>query len=109
MVFNFDRTIKLSDLFMSASILISAMTLVLTLSKDHAAREQQRANEVRAASARTLESLERWRTITLSFFDEMPPIFLEISATSITPRDKDKTVAALIRTVQQKIIDREKL
>lgn len=39
----------------------------------------QQANEIRAATARTWEGLDRWREISLSLFDELQPVFVQTS------------------------------
>src|SRR5438128_968290 len=74
-----EQTISVGHLLTSASILISALGLGYQLSKDNEAKQLQQANDVRAAAARTLESLDRWREISVSLFDELQPIFVQSS------------------------------
>lgn len=74
-----ERTIGIGPLLTSASILISALGLVYQLSKDNATKQLQQANEVRAAAARTWESLDRWREISFFIFDELQPSFVQAS------------------------------
>jgi hypothetical protein len=88
MLFQFKREISVGDLLTSIAIVISAVGLMIELGKERDLRKQQQANEIRAASAKTLAALERWRTVSLSFFDEIQPLLVE-SGRALEKKDSD--------------------
>jgi hypothetical protein len=91
MVLQLDWTISVGNLLTSASIVVSAVALVYQLSKDRSVRQRQQANEIRAAAANTLASLERWRLLSQSFFDEIHPGLIETSI-SAAKGDDESTI-----------------
>jgi hypothetical protein len=74
-----DRTIKISDVLTSLTILISVITLAISWSKDRLTREKEQADRVRSAAAKTLTKLDRWQALQLSIFRELQPTFVETS------------------------------
>jgi hypothetical protein len=74
-----DRTIKISDLLTSLTILVSVITLTVSWSKDRLTREKEQADRVRSAAAKTLTQLDRWQALQLSIFRELQPVFVETS------------------------------
>lgn len=102
-------SVTVGDILTSLSILIAALTLGYQLSKDRQDARRQQANEVRTASAKTLSSLERWAEISLYFFDQIQPLFVE---TSQMMQDRAKARDFLYKKLQeahaavyQKILD----
>jgi hypothetical protein len=93
MRFSVRKSVTVGDILTCVSILLSALALVYQLSKDRQDKRQERSNEVRAASARTLASLERWGEISLSFFDEIQPTFIDTSLIIASGHAIDKAKA----------------
>lgn len=79
MAFRFDSTIKAGDILTSLTILLSVVALLLSLAKDRDSRVREQANRVRAAAASTLVKLDRWQSVQLSLYQEMQPMFVELS------------------------------
>jgi hypothetical protein len=75
----FDRTIKAGDVLTSLTILISAVTLVVSLAKDRQIRVTEQANRVRDAAAHAIVKLDRWQSLQLSLYQELQPLFVELS------------------------------
>src|SRR2546423_1600839 len=63
---------------------------MLQLEKQRVVIEQQQANEIRAASAKTLAALERWRLISQSYFDEIQPLLWQTGAMAQHDTDESK-------------------
>lgn len=76
---NIDKTIKLSDLLTSFTIIISVIALSISWSKDRITRETEMADRVRSASALALTKLDRWELQNLSLYQELQPTFVETS------------------------------
>jgi hypothetical protein len=79
MTIQFDPQIKAGDILTSASIFLSAVALIVSLSKDRATRVADQANKVRLAAATTLVKLDRWQNVQDSFYDELQPDFVALS------------------------------
>ena len=77
--FRLKREITVGDVLTIFAILISAITLFFTWSKE---REQQRieqGNKVKSAAARTLAKLERWQEYSLRYYQNVEPLFVDTS------------------------------
>jgi hypothetical protein len=74
-----DRTLKVSDMLTSLTIIVSVIALMISWSKDRDIREREQANLVRNAAGQTLAKIERWKSLQLSIFDEIQPDFVETS------------------------------
>jgi hypothetical protein len=86
-----DWEISVGDILTSVTVFISALTLASQFSKDRDTQRLEQANEVRAAAAKTLESLQRWSEISLSLFDELQP---EIVKTTVQLADSHDRLPA---------------
>ena len=75
----FERTIKFGDILTTATILVSVAALVFSWSKDRLTRESVQADKVRSAASYVLTKLDRWQAITLSLYDGLQPLFIEVS------------------------------
>src|SRR5712672_1543551 len=79
MAFMFDRTIRLTDVLTSVTVIVSVVALTITWTKDRDTRVREQANHVRVAAADTLAKLERWKALQLSLYDDLQPAFVETS------------------------------
>lgn len=79
MPLQFDRTIKAGDILSSLTVLLSVVALVLSLSKDRAVRVTDQANKVRTAAASVIVKLDRWQAVQLSMYQDLQPVFVELS------------------------------
>jgi DNA-binding transcriptional regulator YdaS (Cro superfamily) len=76
-----DWSIKVGDLLTSATIIVSVIALLLSLSKDRVARASEQANRVRGTAAVALSKLDRWQALQLSLYQELQPTYVELSET----------------------------
>jgi hypothetical protein len=74
-----DRTIKAGDVLTSLTVAISAIALVSSLTRDRASRTIDQANRVRTAAASAIVKLDRWQAVQLSVYQELQPLFVELS------------------------------
>lgn len=74
-----DSTLKVSDILVLLTILVSVATVTMSWSRDRAAREKEQADSVRAAAAQALTKLDRWQALYLSVFLELQPDYVETS------------------------------
>jgi hypothetical protein len=75
----FDPTVSVGSILTAGSVLASALTLVYTLIKDQRLRRHEAADRVRAAAARTLVGLLRWREQVAAFYTFVDPLFVDAS------------------------------
>jgi hypothetical protein len=74
-----DKTIKAGDVLTSLTVALSAIALVLSLARDRDSRTLEQANRVRAAAASAVVKLDRWQAVELSLYQELQPLFVELS------------------------------
>jgi hypothetical protein len=86
---SFDGTISTGDLLTVAAILVSLATLLSAWSRERKARSSDRANAVRTAATTTLAKLERWEELAIFFYEEIQPVFIDVSK-SLSPKDFDR-------------------
>jgi predicted signal transduction protein with EAL and GGDEF domain len=109
-----DRTLKVSDMLTSLTIIVSAIALIISWGKDRDIREREQANQVRNAAGQTLAKLERWQSLQLSIFDELQPEFVETS--EMLAKDYDiigtrdhlwKSINAQRATIKTKVVSEQ--
>jgi hypothetical protein len=111
---NIDWTIKVSDVLTSVTIVVSVVALLLSLAKDRDAKAAERANQIRGAAAVAISKLDRWQALQLSLFQEMQPVFIELSDSLAEKydvqrvRDQFWKRANVVRTnIAQKVLDEQ--
>jgi hypothetical protein len=74
-----DWAIKITDILTLLTIIVSVIALAISWNKDRYSREKEQTDQVRIAAAKTLTKLDRWQALQLSIFQELQPVFVEIS------------------------------
>jgi hypothetical protein len=74
-----DRTLKAGDVLTSLTIIVSVVALITTLTKERDTRTREQADRVRVAAAKTLAKLERWQSLQLSLYQELQPVYVDVS------------------------------
>jgi hypothetical protein len=77
--FHLNNEIKVVDFATALAILITLVSLLLSLKKDRNMRQRDQADKIRSAAAKTLAKLDKWREISLSMFDSMDIVFVDVS------------------------------
>lgn len=77
--FEFDKKLDVGNLLTSATILITLVALLNAVAKDRRARERDFADRVRAAAATTLGKLDRWRQLSARLYEDVQPLFVDVS------------------------------
>ena len=77
--FQISRNIKAGDLLTVFTILISFVALITTLWKEIHANRSTQVDRIRAAAAKTLGKLERWRDLALWYYEDIQPLFVATS------------------------------
>ena len=96
-----EPTIKVGDLLTSISILITLVSLLIAWSHETQVREREQADKVRHAAALTLAKLERLQELTLWYYDEIQPLFVQTSESLAENRDIVKARDALWRQLDE--------
>ena len=77
MIAAFDATVDVGNVLTSITIAVSAIALLSSRAKDRQTRRRELADRIRAAAARTLAKLERWRELSLWYYRDVQPLFVE--------------------------------
>jgi len=86
--FILDRTVKITDLLTSISIIFAALTLAYTWTKDRRLRRREYADRVRSAAALTLSKVERYQALLLSIGRLAQAPITEADELIVKTRDK---------------------
>jgi hypothetical protein len=110
----FDKKLDVGNILTSLTILISLGALLSALSKDRRSRDRDFADKVRAAAARTLGKLERWKELAARFYEDVQPVFVDVSQKLHGDLDAHAARDLLWRelttvraTAEQRILDEE--
>ncbi len=74
-----EGTVRIGDILTSLTVLLSATALIFSLAKDRATQTREQADLVRSAAASAIVSLDRWQSVELSLYQELQPLFVELS------------------------------
>jgi hypothetical protein len=74
-----DPKVTVGDLLTAGTVVIAAITLFLSWRGERKARDRERANAVRTAASETLAKLERWQELAMFFYQEIQPLFIDVS------------------------------
>jgi hypothetical protein len=106
--------VSIGDLLTIISIVISIIALLVAWSKDRELKRTEYADKIRQAAALVTAKLERWRELSLCFFDDIQPLITEADVALVkgqgvvNVRDSFWHELAHIRTtLLQRIIDEQ--
>ena len=77
--FHFDAKLDLGHLLTLLTVLISVATVLRSWAMDRRLGRQRQADQIRLAAAGTLAKIERWRRISLWFFEELQTELVQTS------------------------------
>lgn len=77
--FTIEPTIKVGDLLTSVSILLTLVGLLIAWSHERQSQNRVQADKSRQAAAVTLAKLERLRELSLWYYEEVKPLFVQAS------------------------------
>lgn len=77
--FTIEPTIKVGDLLTSVSLLITLIGLLIAWSHQRQSENRVQADKSRQAAAVTLAKLERLRELSLWYYEEVKPLFVQAS------------------------------
>jgi len=69
--------ISIGDVLTTLSVIVSVIALIVAWSKDRLLKRREYADKIRRAAGMIIAKLERWRELSLSFFDEIQPIITD--------------------------------
>jgi hypothetical protein len=113
-ILEFDKTLDVGNVLTSLTILISLGALLSALAKDRRARERELGDRVRAAAARTLGKLERWQQLSARLYQDVQPLFVDVSQKLHAELDAEaardllwRELATARAAAEQRIVDEE--
>lgn len=74
-----EPTIKVGDLLTSLSIMITLVSLLIAWSHERQSQNREQADKARQAAAVTLAKLERMQELSLWYYEETKPLFVQAS------------------------------
>jgi hypothetical protein len=113
-ILEFDEQLDVGNLLTSLTILISLGALLSALAKDRRTRERELGDRVRAAAARTLGKLERWQQLSARLYQDVQPLFVDVSQKLHAELDAEaardllwRELAAARAAAELRIVDEE--
>jgi len=113
-VLEFDNKLDFGNLLTSLTILISVAALLNAVAKDRRSREREFGDRVRAAAAKTLGKLERWQELSARLYEDVQPLFVDVSQKLHAELDAEAARDLLWRELsvartaaEQRIVDEE--
>lgn len=83
----FNLEISVGNIIMALSVVVSAIALLITLSKDRQLRKKEYADRIRNAAGTVTAKLERRKEIFLSFFDSIQPLITDADIKLVREQD----------------------
>jgi hypothetical protein len=69
--------VKISDILMSLSVMVAFGGFAYNLLKDRQLRSREYADRIRTAASSTVVALERWKELSLGFFEAVQPLITD--------------------------------
>ena len=91
MPFIIETEISFGDILTFLTIIISVIALLNVWAKERQIRNKEKADKVRTAAAKTLAKIERWKELSLWYYQDIQPAFVETS--ELLAKDFDVYVA----------------
>lgn len=88
----FDPLVNVAAVLTGIGIFVSLVKLGQEWSRERRLQRTAQANRVRAAASRMLAKLDRWQEISLSFYAEAQPVFVETTRRVLGPEGKGSGV-----------------
>ena len=113
-VLEFDNKLDVGNLLTSITILLTLVALLSAIGKERRSREREFGDRVRTAAARTLGKLERWQQLSARLYQDVQPLFIEVSQMLHSELDAEAARDLLWRelsvartSAEQRIVDEE--
>ncbi len=106
--------ISVGDILTTFSILLSLLVLISSWNKDQKLKQKDYADKIRHSASVVVAKIERWKGLSLQFFDEIQPIIVDADMNWVSKKDilnvRDIFWRELVATrtkIFQKITDEE--
>jgi hypothetical protein len=113
-VLKFDNKLDVGNLLTSLTILVTLAALLNAVAKDRRTRDREFADRVRTAAAKTLGKLERWQQLSARLYEDIQPLFIDVSQKLHAELDAEAARDLLWRELstartaaEQRIVDEE--
>lgn len=80
--------ISVGNILTIVSLALSVIALIVTINRDQELKRKEYADRIRRSASTTVAKLNRWRDLTVQFFDEIQPLITEADMLLV----KDKNV-----------------
>lgn len=78
---------SISEAFTGISIVVSILALLYAWHKDRLLKKKEYADRIRHAASSVTAKLERWRELSLRFFDDIQPLITDVDGVLLKHRD----------------------
>lgn len=106
--------ISVGDILTTISILLSLLVLISSWNKDQKLKQKDYADKIRHSASVVVAKIERWKGLSLQFFEEIQPIIVDADMNWVSKKDilnvRDIFWRELVATrtkIFQKITDEE--
>lgn len=114
MNFLLNPEISVGDILTTFSILLSVLVLISSWNKDQKLKQKDYADKIRHSASVVVAKIERWKGLSLQFFDEIQPTIVDADMNWVSKKDilnvRDIFWRELVATrtkIFQKIADEE--
>lgn len=108
------KEIEIADILTFLTIIVSIVALLKVWLKEIRIRKKEKADKIRTAAAKTVAKLERWKELSLWFYKDIQPLFVETSEMLKVKYDVDeardflwKKLHIARKDTTQRILDEE--
>lgn len=106
--------ISIGDLLTAVTIIVSIVALIIAWYKDQQLKRKEYADKIRRSAGTIIAKLERWKELSLSFFDEVQPIITDADALIVKEQETTivrdtlwRNVVALRAMALKRILDEQ--
>ncbi len=84
---SFKSSFSISEAFTGISIIVSILALLYAWHKDRLLKKKEYADRIRHAASSVTAKFERWRELSLRFFDDIQPLITDVDGVLLKQRD----------------------
>jgi hypothetical protein len=83
----FNPEVSVGDLLTAVAVLVSAIGILTELRKDRLLRRKELSDRVRRSTGIIITKADRWKQLSLRFFDELQPIITDADVLLVKEQD----------------------
>ena len=86
-IFYINPEVSIGDVLTTTSIFISLVVLLISWNKDQNLKRKDYADKIRYSASLVVAKIERWKSLSSQFFDEIQPMIIDADMTWVDKKD----------------------